>query len=309
MTDEAVAFLDGIHSVVDAVSRSIGPSMDPADRPRLLYHFTDVRGLLGIIHSGTLWATLASSLNDASEIEHGLTRAREVLAAESQPERRDFAEKVGFFVDNPQATPRPASLLVRAMVVSLCEREDRAIHWLHYGRGGTGLALALDGVLRNEAFSIAKVLYKDDEQRALVACVFDAAWSAFLATRGRCSAQNAEALSVHSAAVVATHIGIAASLMKSAAFSDEMEWRFVTLVPAGDDVPADNAVKEGDILFREVGGRIAPYQCLRFERSSLREIVLGASAPMKTADPAFALLCQNYGMRLTIRRSSVRVRP
>ena len=44
-----------------------------------LYHFTDSVGLDGILRTRSLWASLAASLKDSSEIEYALSRASNML--------------------------------------------------------------------------------------------------------------------------------------------------------------------------------------------------------------------------------------
>src|SRR4051812_30632105 len=38
--------------------------------PTVLYQYTDATGLMGILHSGAVWATDARFLNDATELEY-----------------------------------------------------------------------------------------------------------------------------------------------------------------------------------------------------------------------------------------------
>lgn len=42
--------------------------------PRTLHHYTDIGGLYGILESQRLWGTHIAYLNDAKELEHGMTR-------------------------------------------------------------------------------------------------------------------------------------------------------------------------------------------------------------------------------------------
>lgn len=44
-----------------------------------LYHFTDAAGLDGILRTRSLWASLATALEDTSEIAYALSRARRIL--------------------------------------------------------------------------------------------------------------------------------------------------------------------------------------------------------------------------------------
>lgn len=43
-----------------------------------LYHYTDVRGLKGILEAGQIWFTDYRHLNDPSELTHGIDMARDV---------------------------------------------------------------------------------------------------------------------------------------------------------------------------------------------------------------------------------------
>ena len=57
--------------------------------PETLYHYTDAAGLLGIVTSGTVWATHSAYLNDASEFQYavGLTKAViEKATADAKPD-------------------------------------------------------------------------------------------------------------------------------------------------------------------------------------------------------------------------------
>lgn len=48
--------------------------------PPILHHFTDSSGLFGILDTHTLRASLATTLNDCSEVEYGVNLAKTVLS-------------------------------------------------------------------------------------------------------------------------------------------------------------------------------------------------------------------------------------
>src|SRR5688572_19128424 len=60
-------------TLIDTAARLTASSTDA--RPERLYHFTDCSGLLGVFENKTLWASLATSLNDPSEVRYGLDLA------------------------------------------------------------------------------------------------------------------------------------------------------------------------------------------------------------------------------------------
>lgn len=54
--------------------------------PEVLYHYTSLEGLIGIMNSGTLWASYVGRLNDRKEVEVGMDVVRDVLAGGSAGE-------------------------------------------------------------------------------------------------------------------------------------------------------------------------------------------------------------------------------
>lgn len=56
----------------------------------MLYHYTDVAGLIGICTSGSLWATNLRFMNDARELDHARHLMLKVLG-----DAREKAEQSG----------------------------------------------------------------------------------------------------------------------------------------------------------------------------------------------------------------------
>lgn len=62
----------------------------------------------------------------------------------------------------------------RPYVISLCAHVESALHWLHYGRSGTGVAIGFDGAaIQRKPFDFFKVIYDPTEQRAIVDAVIE----------------------------------------------------------------------------------------------------------------------------------------
>ena len=53
----------------------LGPEQEASRIDMPLYHYTDARGLEGIIKSGTIWFTDYRHMNDPSELVHGIDLA------------------------------------------------------------------------------------------------------------------------------------------------------------------------------------------------------------------------------------------
>jgi len=68
MVDGIALFGQRAHACVDRLVRRL----NRAKRPRLIYHYTNDAGLIGIVEKGELWFTDAGFLNDPSELDHGV---------------------------------------------------------------------------------------------------------------------------------------------------------------------------------------------------------------------------------------------
>lgn len=64
---------------------------DPAE---VIYHYTDMRALTGMLTSGRIWATHVSRLNDAMEYEIGLSFVTQFISANSQRPSNALVDKV-----------------------------------------------------------------------------------------------------------------------------------------------------------------------------------------------------------------------
>src|SRR5262245_44244873 len=108
-------------ALVDATGAALAASVNPPERPRELFHFTDLVGMTGILESRTLWATLATSLNDQSEISYALERTRRLIHHAEVPGSGTFLENVQRFLD-PENSPPNFRLRWQTFVISFCAR-------------------------------------------------------------------------------------------------------------------------------------------------------------------------------------------
>lgn len=294
--------------LVDASSEPLNGRMNPTDRPPRLFHFTDAAGVLGIFQGRCLRASLAASLNDPSEVAHGLKTARDYIDGYAGAVDHAFVRSIGPLLDLSNV-PSHIQIELRAYVISFCARADRALHWLHYGRSGTGAAIEFDAIgVQKSPFDLVKVIYDTTEQAALVDSVISA--TATCLAKHLLTVQEAERdeLVKVAAHIAAARLRAVASLMKHPAYCAEEEWRLITHDVRGERVNRDRLV-ELPIGYRVVAGRIVRYQDLVFDHLPATGIVLGFSSAMAPDDPGLDELLRNTGMALPITRSEVPVRP
>lgn len=250
--------------------------------PSRLYHFTDCDGLIGILKTKTLWASLATSLNDRSEIEYGRALAKECVARYA-PTSLNLA----------RLDAALARQSWRVYVVSFCKDIDTALHWLHYGRSGSGVAIGFNtSAIQKPPYELCPVLYERDRQMQWITAVIrtvDEALGPALALTG--TQDDRDLISELALDLLATNLWMVTPRMKSAAFTAEDEWRLLTYVPRGNGVPLRDD-PSGRTEFRATGGRVVPYKKVVFDILPITEVVLGSSSPMQQDPNALKVLLE-----------------
>lgn len=123
-------------------------NMDGMDAPELIFHYTNSAGLQGILQSGTVWLTDIFTLNDPSELAHGLAHAQTALK-----ERAPTSKAAELFTDIFNNFQRHGvSSAIQVNVASFSDDGDRLGQWQMYGDDGLGFALAFHGPTMEKVF-------------------------------------------------------------------------------------------------------------------------------------------------------------
>jgi hypothetical protein len=265
--------------VASALRDTVGAALTvgPTERPAQLFHFTDCDGLVGILKSRSLCASLAASLNDPSEVQYGVKRACDLISAHT------FSSETLLMSRVVELLRRPFRWHV--YVISFCADTGTGLHWLHYGRSGLGIAVGFDSrAVEKEPFFLFPVLYREDQQNDLLKYIVETidrslTESLHLINSGR----ERGLLADIGADLAANYIWMAAPRMKDPAFAAEKEWRLITYAPRGEG-SLKVASRAGKTRFRSVAGRVVPYKKLVFSPLPVLQIILGYSTPMPADD-------------------------
>jgi hypothetical protein len=272
------------------------------NRPHVIYHFTDIEGMIGIYNERTLWATHASSLNDVTEILYGIDIAKKHVLARLNPlpnatsiphvslpaKYNDILEAVYKFLGEP-------SKEYETFVISFCGNIDKSMHWLHYGRGGKGVALGFDpSVIEQGGFLLFPIEYDKSKFERFV----DDVMTKVQEVLDKCHmVDNSDAIDSEGR-IVSSFFKLNAIRFKDECFSGEEEWRLIRWMKASKD----NSFRTN---FRALNNRVIPYIKLNFRMPSLKEIVLGHSSSMNKDDEGLTML---VGEGTDVRKSNVPVR-
>lgn len=122
--------------------------------PIVIYHYTDINGLLGMIETGKIWATHVSRLNDSSEYHHGIKVVADCVRNATPASSKSLVERI-------------LSEFRRAetYVASYSTKHDLLSQWRSYSGEKVGycLGLATNGIatLDDSTPLLEPVIYKD----------------------------------------------------------------------------------------------------------------------------------------------------
>jgi Protein of unknown function (DUF2971) len=258
--------------------------------PDFLYHYTSQDGLLGIIESGSLWATAISYLNDAMEFALPLGLIRDRLFDELQSREMQAAH---FAKTDPARASRANQRKDRARVFSrfvtpldtrsplcvtcFCANGDLLSQWRGYAGDGYGFSLGfipsiLKAIASDSGFLLGKCIYDPDLQKKIIAEGVE-----YLMTTTP-SGRLEEGTYFWT---VMTY----GAFFKHLAFEQEQEWRLVSPDPANSH-------------FRRGKSMIIPYASLPInsvENLGLDHAFVGPSPHMalSTRSAEDMLLCNN----------------
>jgi hypothetical protein len=141
-------------SLIEQVGKQAASSTDP--RRERLYHFTDCARLIGIFEKRTIWASLATSLNDPSEVRYGVDLACDLF-------RKRTITATNFSLDGMDKLLAARADESPAYIVSFCGNLNLAGQWLHYGRSGSGVAVGFyPERLTQPPYDLFRIVYRHD---------------------------------------------------------------------------------------------------------------------------------------------------
>ena len=231
--------------------------------PKLLYHYTTQNGLLGIITTGELWATKIDYLNDLTEFH---------IAPELAVERLRLIET------NPldERQKEAAIALSRAIglievpalcTICFCSNGDLLSQWRGYSGGSYGFSIGFDlTILRSVGsrcgFDLQRCIYKKAVQSQIIKELCE-------------NYLSDEILNSYELSDIvrdfARALRMFGAFFKHPAFSEEEEWRLVSIPPIRND----------QLLFREGKSLITPYGTMTIGQGAISHVYVGPCPHME----------------------------
>ncbi|MGA2754274.1 MAG: DUF2971 domain-containing protein [Terracidiphilus sp.] len=286
--------------------------------PGLLYHYTDQRGLHGILNDGSVWATHVLYLNDASElIAAWATLQERVKSAVSQStsNRKEQLEKIfDRFLNVMWGDPKNKAIYVwcltndeAAIPQGKSSPGDRLSQWRAYSHNGHGYSLGFDSSLLRESFSrhpdslnvvfdLGPCEYDESLNAQRLSAIADkhlgsliSSWNKFRNELREPNNPIFDDIKKHRELLLEPLVQMymdfaeAASYMKHPGFSEEKEWRFVFVTE-----------NEKASSFRESHFGLTPFISVNLDLtripSALKRITVGPTAHKEQAVEAVEML-------------------
>jgi len=233
-----------------------------------LYHYTDQHGFLGIIQSKEIWLTHTQYLNDKHEFIYAIDLLKDEIAinkanSTDQTDQK-ILEKMLDGLDGIHST--------NVMVCSFSEASDSLSQWRAYANKA-GVAIGFPGehlasIAKDNGIHLAKCLYQENDQRDLIKKVIQFVFNNY---KNGTYDDHFKDDSYIPNQVIPLMLRIA-PIIKNPAFSEEKEWRFITIKPCTSD----------KFHFRPSQSFVIPYyrqNLLSIEKElPLEKVVIGPTA-------------------------------
>ena len=146
MLDGITDYSDKADTLINTYIENLGDKPIP---PRI-FHYTNDQGLKGIFESGKFWLTNLFSLNDPSELNHGIRLALDIL----QSKTNNGPEEAKLFCKNfKQLLYENAESIAHNFVCCFSKDSDDLGQWRANGDDGQGFAIGFDTKGLEKAFS------------------------------------------------------------------------------------------------------------------------------------------------------------
>lgn len=231
----------------------------------ILFHYTTLAGLKGILENRALWCTHSCCLNDPQEILYGQQIVEDIIIDQMQKENRN---DIQVFLKKLLVQTRAFHTnMLHVFLACFCESENLLSQWRGYTDNGKGYSVGinfsetttitsdLSNLKQKRKLFLRKVIYDQNKQHELVSEYIHGSTNAAKKTFDVNDSIIHEEKSMNHAAIMAIQAANDIFDMilsfKHPAFKSEQEWRLIR-VRSEDHQPKE-------LKFRETSSGITPY--------------------------------------------------
>ncbi|MBG9993616.1 DUF2971 domain-containing protein [Pseudoalteromonas sp. NZS127_1] len=284
----------------------------------MLYHYTSLDGLLGIVNGNSVWASHCKYLNDSLEYIHALEFP--VSLSNNIYMDDDYLSPFGFSIRKAL----DEMVHNNVYVSSFSEKPDLLSQWRGYCPPGRGVCIGfkrdvLEKYCHENELNLYKCVYSEVEQRQKMKKLIDQCEVEFpMPTVTRAEYDKFESkdrvnheIDYHQYVIkgagknqadkalsnLCNSIAKLAPLFKDSGFHEESEWRIIAENPTSD------------IQFRSGISHLIPYitlPILSFSKDAIGEVIIGPNASSHSCISSVSMLLESNGLKdVNVRRSKI----
>lgn len=256
--------------------------------PTVLYHYTGVVGLLGILEKNEIWTSNIHFLNDSKEFNHAIECAKQILRIE--------LDKAGVVDSKDSLIKRVSDRFeefehLSIHVASFSEERDLLSQWRSYCPPGAGYAIGFDhghlgSIAQRQAYRLRPCAYTHMEHSVLIRPVILRFIHATIKLKNEQIRDNDPVIEKALKNLIEDFIQIA-PMIKHESFKEEREWRLIS-EPFPTNHPKWN-VKPGKKM-------LIPYSPFQLD-NAICEIVVGSTSNQYLAGSSVASALNKYGIK------------
>ncbi len=264
-----------------------------------IFHYSNQKGLLGIVKSKSLWAMSIHYLNDSTEFSHAIGIAKSELnryrATINDENIRDL------FIKLEERLTRIEN--VNIFVFSFSENGDLLSQWRGYCHGESGFSIGFEysdliKSIESQNFILAPCMYESEEQHRIIQELIAKVLILHLHEK-KTQEIDGKFMKKLSSIFINDFVRYG-PILKHPSFSEEKEWRLISPIVS---------MKHPQVNHREGNMLITPYFNFKLSENSefsLSKIIVGPSPHMELSmNSVFGLLGRNNILKSTIERSHI----
>lgn len=273
--------------------------------PQVLYHYTDIGGVIGIINDNAMRATDSRFMNDRTDCIYGIMLAKKILTNKMLKE--EDTEKAQYFRDCLEQLETETSdvLSKKTFLICLSEKGNLLSQWRGYAKDTQGFSIGLKREeldrtrRRDEGWSVIlkKIDYDEASQQQTIVDILDALYS-----KGKELGEPIDEI----AHVASVALSYSSAFIKDPAYTEEAEWRIVLFSrrPGSSDYKLKFRMRRHTLIpyinFDFLPGETdqTKQEISKAEKCTLpiSEIICGPNADIETVDISLPMFLSESGL-------------
>lgn len=267
-----------------------------ATPPKILFHYTDIKGLEGIISNQKIWATDHCFLNDKSEFDHGIKIFKKIVA-NREIELIDFIKDRYDFDRDITSVVRTIKRQKGIYCCSFTGNGNLLSQWRGYCPRDGGYSIgfnsqALSSLTNMEYTELFRCEYCEKEQVAMAKRAIE---QPLLRSDGPSGMSDCGNQTFHTH--LKSDIQFIAPAFKNKHFKEEAEWRLVS-----------SPWREHTVYYRTDGNILKPYIEFDLPNTAIEKIIIGPCNNPQLAKHALKEFVRSKGIVPTIVISNIPLR-